>query len=150
MEVPSPSPLFFFFFFLPIFSHRLILCCRLILTTTKWRTVKCSRAWRQGSRALNNSWQHVIQQSSNVSNQVNKRAKRGIEPYTNIMLHHTYHFPSHLCPSHYYTGKEAEKDIEEHFAKCINALAERKAVLLKEAAHKVTNHSMIHSSFLML
>ena len=60
--------------------------------------MKCTRAWRQGSRALNNSWQHVIQQSSNVSNQVNERAKRGIEPYTNIMIHHTYHFPSHLYP----------------------------------------------------
>ena len=41
------------------------------------------------------------------------------------------------------SGREAEKEIEEHFAKCINALAERKAVLLKEASHKVTNQSMV-------
>ena len=48
------------------------------------------------------------------------------------------------------SGKEAEKDIEEHFAKCMNALAARKAVLLGEAAHKITSQSMIHIIFLIV
>ena len=39
------------------------------------------------------------------------------------------------------SGKDAEKDIEEHFAWCMNALAERKAVLLRETAQTVENKS---------
>jgi hypothetical protein len=41
------------------------------------------------------------------------------------------------------SGKEAEKEIEEHFARCMNALAARKEVLLREVAQKVTNQRMI-------
>jgi hypothetical protein len=40
------------------------------------------------------------------------------------------------------SGKEAEKEIEDHFARCMNSLAARKAVLLKEVAHKLTNQSI--------
>ena len=41
--------------------------------------------------------------------------------------------------------EEMQRDIEEHFAKCINALAQRKAMLLKEVSEKVAINSMIHS-----
>ena len=41
------------------------------------------------------------------------------------------------------SAKEAEREIEEHFAKCFNALASRKAALLREIAEKVNNQSMI-------
>ena len=37
-------------------------------------------------------------------------------------------------------------EIEEHIAKCMTALDERKAALMKEVAQKVTNQSMIHTS----
>lgn len=40
------------------------------------------------------------------------------------------------------SGKEAAKEIEEQFAKCINALAARKAVLLKEVEARITKQSM--------
>jgi hypothetical protein len=36
---------------------------------------------------------------------------------------------------------EATREIEEHFARCINALAARKDALLSEVAEKVNNHS---------
>ena len=92
--------------------------------------------------------------SSNVNSQVNERGReeRNVTPYSNILIHHHNHLTSPpLCISDsLLSGKEAEKDIEEHFAKCINALAERKAVLLGEAALKVTNQSMIHSSYTLL
>jgi hypothetical protein len=45
--------------------------------------------------------------------------------------------------------KDTEKEIEEHFARCINALAARKACLLREIAQKVANHSM-HSLYIFL
>ena len=48
--------------------------------------------------------------------------------------------------THIHSGREAEKDIEEHFARCINALAERKAVLLKEVTQKATALSNIHTT----
>ena len=40
------------------------------------------------------------------------------------------------------TGEEAEREIQEHFAKCLRALAERKAGLMKEVAYKVNSESM--------
>ena len=84
--------------------------------------------------------------SSNVSNQVNSRRGRGREGRVKRRGNdtHTLSFTqtSHFLPS-LLSGKEAERDIEEHFAKCMNALAERKSVLLGEAALKVTNQSMI-------
>jgi hypothetical protein len=48
------------------------------------------------------------------------------------------------------SGKGAEKEIEEHFARCMNALAARKLVLLREVSNNVTNQRMIppHSSSL--
>ena len=48
------------------------------------------------------------------------------------------------------SGKDAEKDIEEHFAKCMNALAERKAALLREVARKVANQSIMHYDLFLL
>jgi uncharacterized protein YlxW (UPF0749 family) len=39
-------------------------------------------------------------------------------------------------------GQTAEKEIEEHFAKCVNALAARMTVLLRGIAQKITNQSM--------
>lgn len=48
------------------------------------------------------------------------------------------------------SGKDAVKDIEDQFAKYLNALAARKAVLLREVEQKVTNQStslLFHSSF---
>jgi hypothetical protein len=40
-------------------------------------------------------------------------------------------------------GEEAEKEIQEHFGKCLVALAERKAALMKEVAQKVSYQSML-------
>ena len=49
-------------------------------------------------------------------------------------------------PTHHkQSGREAEKNIEEHFTKCINALVQRKALLMEEASHKVINQSMIQT-----
>jgi hypothetical protein len=48
------------------------------------------------------------------------------------------------------SGKDAEKEIEEHFAKCMNSLAERKAVLLKDVAQKIVTQSIHSSSFPLL
>jgi hypothetical protein len=39
------------------------------------------------------------------------------------------------------SAAEVTKEIEEHFAKCMNALAARKEALLKEVELKVSNHS---------
>lgn len=39
-------------------------------------------------------------------------------------------------------GKEAEKEIEEHFEKCMSALASRKALLKSECMVQVHNYSM--------
>jgi hypothetical protein len=39
-------------------------------------------------------------------------------------------------------GTDAEADIEEHFARCVNALAARKLVLLKDLGEKVNTQSM--------
>ena len=39
-------------------------------------------------------------------------------------------------------GQEVEKEIEEHFDRCFNALAARKETLLRELGQKVTNQSM--------
>lgn len=44
------------------------------------------------------------------------------------------------------SSKEVEKEIEEHFAKCMNALAERKASLLRGVAQKVKAQSMLSLS----
>jgi hypothetical protein len=44
------------------------------------------------------------------------------------------------------SGKDAEKEIEEHFARCMNSLAARKAVLLGEVAQKLANQRMISST----
>ena len=60
-------------------------------------------------------------------------------------MKHTINIVIHTIQS----GKEAEKNIEEHFGKCINALAERKAVLLKEASQQVTNQSIVQTSFIL-
>lgn len=40
------------------------------------------------------------------------------------------------------SGSDAKKEIEEHFARCINALAERKEALLREVDQRVANKSM--------
>jgi hypothetical protein len=48
------------------------------------------------------------------------------------------------------SGKDAEQDIEEHFAMCMNSLAARKAVLLKEVSHKITNQSILYILFFSL
>ena len=40
------------------------------------------------------------------------------------------------------SATQAEKEIEEHFAKCMNALAARKADLLREVKQKVNHQSM--------
>jgi hypothetical protein len=37
------------------------------------------------------------------------------------------------------SGNVAEKEIEEHFARCMNSLAARKEVLMREVAQNVTN-----------
>jgi hypothetical protein len=42
---------------------------------------------------------------------------------------------------------EATIEIEEHFAKCVNALAARKEVLLKQIAQRVADQSRIFSCF---
>jgi hypothetical protein len=44
------------------------------------------------------------------------------------------------------SGKDAEKEIEEHFARCMNSLAARKVVLLEEVAQKIANQRMISST----
>jgi hypothetical protein len=38
---------------------------------------------------------------------------------------------------------EVTKEIEEHFAKCMNALAARKDTLLREVAQEVSNQSKL-------
>ena len=90
-------------------------------------------------------------QSSNASSQVNERGREEKDraSHTDILILHCTSLPLHISDS-LSSGKEAEKDIEEHFAKCMNALAERKAVLLREAANKVTSQSMLHIIFLIL
>jgi hypothetical protein len=45
------------------------------------------------------------------------------------------------------SGKDAEKEIEEHFAMCMNSLAARKAVLLKEVSQKIIIQSIPSFSF---
>lgn len=40
------------------------------------------------------------------------------------------------------SAREAGQEIEEHFAKCFNALAARKAELLKQVTTEMANHSM--------
>jgi hypothetical protein len=42
---------------------------------------------------------------------------------------------------------EATREIEEHFAKCVNALAARKEVLLKQIAQRVADQSKAVSFF---
>ena len=87
---------------------------------------------KQRSRVWSSSWQLVMTQSSNASNQVHHTNTESVGDKVYLF-------------THMHSGREAEKDIEEHFAKCINALAERKAVLLKEATQKATNISNIHT-----
>ena len=41
-----------------------------------------------------------------------------------------------------YSATQAEKEIEEYFAKCMNALATRKADLLREVKQNVNHQSM--------
>jgi hypothetical protein len=41
--------------------------------------------------------------------------------------------------------KDAEKEIEGHFARCMSALADRKATLLQDLALKIANQSMFYS-----
>jgi hypothetical protein len=47
------------------------------------------------------------------------------------------------------SAKEATQQIEEHFARCMNALAARKEVLLREVAQNVVDQSKLsHILFL--
>jgi septal ring factor EnvC (AmiA/AmiB activator) len=48
------------------------------------------------------------------------------------------------------SGKDVEKEIEEHFARCMNSLAARKEVLLREVSQNITNQRMIPSCFFSL
>ena len=44
------------------------------------------------------------------------------------------------------SAAKAEEEIEHHFERCMHTLAARKAILLKELAHKVTIQSMLYIS----
>ena len=45
------------------------------------------------------------------------------------------------------SGVEAERDIEEHFGRCLTALADRKDVLLKKVKEVVQSQSMFFCIF---
>ena len=93
-----------------------------------------SRRWRPRSRVLNNSSLSVMKQLNYVNNQVflEEAVERSERRTQSILIH---------C---ILLGTEVEEQIEEHITKCINALAERRVVLLHEASQRVTNQSMIH------
>ena len=55
------------------------------------------------------------------------------------------------CKRYEQEGEEMEKEIEEHFARCMNSLAARKEALLRELNKHISDKSMLsHISLISL